>query len=208
LSTAAAFSNPFARFNQLIIGVGFAWGRYAADVTSATVARTPAVDERGVSVELAAAALRTCAGFRGYWWTVQYQFVILAVAAVQCLLQSRHNLLAVRRAMQVQAPGSTRKAPGAEVGAGSGGSAPLSLAAAATSTSDGPGRGKFVNVEEVGVATSEGEACAAPRDDGYVRRRVAHWDHEVATKGGKGSIEGEQRTVDTDEVEFRMLNRS
>ena len=40
---------------------------FATDIIRATAATMAAVDEQGVSIELAAAALRTCAGFRGYW---------------------------------------------------------------------------------------------------------------------------------------------
>ena len=49
-------------------------------------------------VEMATAATRTCAAFAGYWWITRYQVYILVVAAMQSLLQSRHNLKAARKA--------------------------------------------------------------------------------------------------------------
>ena len=64
-------------------------------ITNSSVA---AVSESGDVVEQAAAATRTCSALAGFWWQMRYQIAIIVVASMQCLLQSRHNLLAAKKA--------------------------------------------------------------------------------------------------------------
>jgi hypothetical protein len=80
-------------------------GAYCVDWVDPYDLNAVAVNVTAENAEFEATAAAPCAGFSGYWWMARYQFCILFVAATQCLLQSRHNVVAARKAARVAEAG-------------------------------------------------------------------------------------------------------
>ena len=80
-------------------------GAYCVDWVDPYDLNAVAVNVTAENAEFEATAAAPCAGFSGYWWMARYQFCILFVAAAQCLLQSRHNVVAARKAARVAEAG-------------------------------------------------------------------------------------------------------